>query len=95
MEQLPHPRGFARKRVLKQGKVIVRPPSGTIDVIIRDIGPHGAKFEIATTAELPDKFAMIIVPDGTITPTEVMWRRGHFVGVHFCGETKKLDLRKF
>jgi len=95
MEQLLHPRAFVRKRVHKQGKIIVRPPSGTIDVIIRELGPHGAKFEIATTAELPEKFALIIIADGTITPTEVMWRRWHFVGVNFCGETRKLDLRKF
>ena len=94
MEQLLHPRAFARKRVFKQGKIIVRPSGGTIDVIIRSIGPHGAKFEISTTAELPEKFALIVVADATITPTEVIWRRECFVGVHFCGETKIIGLRR-
>ena len=94
MDHHPQSRVFARKRVLKQGKIIVRPPNGTIDVIIRDIGPHGAKFEITTTAELPEKFVLIIIADGTITPAEVMWRREYFVGVHFCGETKSVGLRR-
>lgn len=61
--------------------MIWRPtPSGTFDVIICDIGPYNANFEIATTAELLENFARIIVADVKITPTELRRRRGILLG---------------
>ena len=83
-----------RRRVLKDGKIIINPPSGTLDVKIRDLSEDGAKLEIQATTPLPEKFALIVVADNTVTPTEVMWRKGNFVGVHFCGETKMVTLRR-
>ena len=94
MPEGPEQRSFMRRRVLKDGKIIIIPPSGTIDVKIRDLSENGAKLEIQAATALPEKFALIIVADGTVTPTEVMWRKGDLVGVHFCGVTKKVALRK-
>ena len=94
MQEDPEKRSFMRRRVLKDGKIIIKPPSGTLDVKIRDLSENGAKLEIQATTALPERFALIIVADGTVTPTEVMWRKGDLVGVHFCGETKKVALRK-
>ena len=94
MKEDPKPRSVIRRRVLKEGKIIINPPSGTLDVKIRDLSETGAKLEIPAGTSLPERFALIIVADGTVTPTEVMWRRGDLVGVHFCGETKKVALRR-
>ena len=94
MQEDKNQRRFIRRRVLKEGKIIINPPSGTLDVKIRDLSENGAKLEIPSTMPLPENFALIIVADGTVTPAEVMWRKGDFVGVHFCGETKKVALRR-
>ena len=94
MDQQPQSRAFARRRVLKQGKIILQPPNGMVDIIVRDAGQGGVKFEIASSTELPSKFQLIMVTDGTITPVEIKWRRGNLVGVQFCGETKNIGLRK-
>ena len=94
MESYAENRLYLRRRVLKEGKIVNRLPSGTIDVTIRNMGMAGAKIEIPSTVQLPDKFDLINVSDGNVTPADVMWRKGDFVGVHFCGETKKLSLRR-
>ena len=94
MPEVPQQRSVTRRRVLKDGKIIIHPPSGTLDVKIRDLSETGAKLEIPAATTLPEKFALIIVAEGVVTPTEVMWRRGDLVGVHFCGETKKVALRR-
>ena len=94
MQEDPNRRSVMRRRVLKDGKIIINPPSGTLDVKIMDLSENGAKLEILPIIRLPEKFSLIIVADGTVTPTEVIWRKGDLVGVHFCGETKKVALRK-
>ncbi|MEP6828449.1 MAG: PilZ domain-containing protein [Aestuariivirga sp.] len=94
MEEDPNQRSVMRRRVLKDGKIIISPPSGTLNVKIRDLSENGAKLEILATTPLPEKFDLIIVADATVTLAEVMWRKGNFVGVHFCGETRKVALRK-
>ena len=94
MEQYTETRLYLRRRVLKEGKIVIHPPSGTIDVTIRNLGVAGAKLELPPTVQLPDKFDLINVSDGNVTPIEVMWRKGNFVGVHFCGETKRHSLRR-
>lgn len=80
--------------MLKHGKIIVNPPSGTLDVKIRELSEKGAKLEILAATPLPERFALIVVADGTVTPAEVMWRKGSLIGVRFCGDTKKVALRK-
>ena len=60
---------------------------------LRDLSESGAKLDVLAITPLIEKFGFIIVADGTVTPAEVMWRKGDFVGIHFCGETKKVALR--
>ncbi len=94
MQEDPEKRRLMRRRVLKEGKIIINPPSGTLDVKIRDLSENGAKLEVLATTPLPEKFDFIIVADATITPAQVMWRKGNLVGLHFCGDPKKVSLRK-
>ena len=94
MEGYTETRHHLRRRVLKEGKIVIHPPSGTIDVTIRNMGMAGAKIEIPSTVQLPDKFDLINVSDGNVTLAEVMWRKGNFVGVHFRGETRNVGLRR-
>lgn len=84
-----------RHRVLKEGKAVVRPPNGIIDVRIRDLSEDGAKLEINAAMPLPEKFDLINVSDSCLITSELMWRKGNLAGVHFCGPTKKIGIRKF
>ena len=93
LEVQNHRRAVCR-RVLKEGKIIIQPPSGTIDVKIRDLSETGAKLEVLAITPLPDKFGFIIVADATVIPAAVKWRKGDFMGIQFCGEPKKVGLRR-
>jgi hypothetical protein len=84
-----------RRRVLKEGKALVRPPSGTIDVIIRDLSSTGARLELQPTLDLPDHFSLIIISEGTITPCALKWRRGGSAGIAFEGPAGKIGIRRF
>ena len=51
MERYTETRLYLRRRVLKEGKIVIQAPSGTIDVTIRNLGVAGAKLEIPSTVQ--------------------------------------------
>lgn len=84
-----------RHRVLKDGKLLVNPPSGTIDVKIRDLSNGGARVELGAPCELPVATALIIVQNATITDCTVMWQRGQSAGLKFMSAARKVGIRRF
>ena len=95
MLKVAEKRSNQRRRVLKDGKVVVQPPMGMVDVKIRDLSESGAKLEISATQKLPAKFDLVFVSEELLILSELMWRKGNFVGVHFCGPTRKIAIKKF
>ena len=85
----------ARLRVLKEGKLLVNPPSGTLDVRIRDLSNSGARVELSAPCELPSDTALIVVQAGTIQQCVVAWQRGAFAGLQFVEAPRKLGIRRY
>lgn len=90
MDLLYESRKSARRRILKQGMLIFQSPFRTTNVVVRNVGFGGVKFELSDPLNLPYKFDLVMVTAGTVTPVVLIWRRDNDVGVAYCGETKNV-----
>jgi hypothetical protein len=75
-------RRFQRARMLKAGKVILSEWS-TIDCVIRDLSPGGARLVFAAPTPLPKSFRLLIVATGNMLPATVIWQKGVAAGISF------------
>jgi hypothetical protein len=88
-EQLIHPadenaekRGSPRRRMLKQGRVILS-DSTTITCIIRDMSETGARIVFGGPVHLPESFRLAIVNSDDVHAVNLIWHRGFAAGVSF------------
>jgi PilZ domain len=78
-------RKTARRRVLKEGKIIFADGMRVIDCTIRDLSDSGARLLIASTVGIPDTFHLFEKSSGMIYPATVVWRQSSAIGVEFHG----------
>lgn len=88
-------RSAVRRRTLKEGKIVVSPPTGTVDVLIRDMSETGAKLEVDPALVLPDRFELVVVSDQGIVLCQLAWRKRNFAGLQFVYPAKKITLKKY
>lgn len=84
-EQAPDPaekRGSPRRRMLKQGRVILS-DSTTISCVIRDMSDTGARIVFGGPVSLPDSFRLAVVNADDIYAVDLIWHRGFAAGVAF------------
>ena len=86
-------RAAARRRTLKQGKVVLS-KWVVIDCVIRDLSDTGARLEFAGVTELPNAFQLVLTASNEVVPVEVAWRRGLAAGVRFTGPRSEAPSRK-
>jgi two-component system cell cycle response regulator len=78
-------RKVARRRVLKEGKIVFADAMRVIDCTIRDMSVEGARLLIANTIGIPDTFNLYEKSTGLLYPTCVVWRQSNALGVRFEG----------
>ena len=78
-------RKTARRRVLKEGKIIFADGMRVIDCTIRDMSDAGARLLIASTVGGPDAFHLFEKSSAMIYPATGIWRQPSAVGVKFDG----------
>ncbi len=78
-------RKTARRRVLKEGKIIFADGMRVIDCTIRDMSEAGARLLIANTVGIPDTFHLFEKSSGMIYPASIAWRQPSAIGVKFDG----------
>lgn len=84
-EHVPDPsekRGSPRRRMLKQGRVILS-DSTTISCIIRDMSDTGARIVFGGPVHLPDSFRLAFVNADDVYAVDLVWHRGFAAGVVF------------
>ena len=66
------------------------PKSGSIsfgrskaNCIIRSISAHGAALDVAKVENIPDEFALTVIPDGGVRRCAVVWRKEGRLAVAF------------
>jgi len=83
-----------RRRVLKDGRILLPGSWVTYECSIRDSTPKGAKFRLASdTLQLPETFDLVFVVEGLAYPSQRKWRRGADYGVEFIGPPRKVTAR--
>ena len=76
-------RKIARRRVLKEGKIIFADGMRVIDCTIREMSDSGARLLIANTVGGPETFHLFEKSSGMVYPTSVSWRQARAIGVKF------------
>ncbi len=72
-----------RPRVLLTGRLVYGPDRLTLDCVIRDLTPEGARLKLAGSAILSGPIVLIEVGSGMSHACEVTWRRLPEIGVSF------------
>jgi hypothetical protein len=55
----------------------------TLDCLVRDISPTGAKLELESISALPREFELEVPQRRAVYPCELKWRRQNAAGVRF------------
>jgi len=84
LEQQFDRRSARRQRVLKEGKVILS-DRVSLDCVVRDISPGGARIEFDTPVSLPADFSLRIVSADLVIPATPAWQRKLEAGIRFTG----------
>jgi hypothetical protein len=74
--------GF-RGRVYYGGVIAFNARNSTMDCLIRNFSPFGAKVEFANTALLPDEVDLTIARKGFCCLARIVWRRANQAGFAF------------
>ncbi len=81
-------RRSARRRTLKEGKILHAGGRSASKCVIRDLSETGAKLICQESVAVPDAFRLICVSDNVIRDSKVVWRNANEVGIVFTGEPR-------
>ncbi len=81
--QQPHIEGrrSRRQRVLLPGKIVFERAMRTVDCMVRDLSPTGARLRLLSPEMLPSRFYLIDFRQSAAFEAEVEWRRPSELGV--------------
>jgi hypothetical protein len=71
-----------RRRTYKAGMIITHDRFSTVNCLVRNASPAGAKIEVALQVPLPSRFELLF--DGGSFACELVWRSQHHLGVKFA-----------
>jgi hypothetical protein len=77
-----------RLRVFLKGRIQFNNSASSIDCLVRDMSPTGARLVLSETATLPAKFDLFIPQKERTFRATLCWRREDGVGVTFDGATE-------
>ena len=84
-----------RRRVLKDGKIVMMNNWSVVDCCVRDISETGARIRCDNPAAVPNNFRLLMPFDNTIRDALVVWRRENLFGVSFTGPVQRAPPRKW
>jgi diguanylate cyclase (GGDEF)-like protein len=85
-ERVENRRRERRDRVLFRGRIILHDGLSTIDCVIRDLSPHGARVTVEDQAVPPRAFSLVILDTGRVFDAIRRWQHGQSIGLEFSAE---------
>ena len=79
-------RSEARHRVFLRGHITFNQGATSLDCLVRDLSPSGARLEFSEAVTLPEVFDLHILQKARTLRATLSWRRGADLGVTFSGE---------
>jgi diguanylate cyclase (GGDEF)-like protein len=75
-----------RERVLRRGRIVLGDGYSTIDCLVRDISPHGARVTVQEGLAVPHNFNFRLLDTGRAYAAVRRWQRGLSIGLEFMLE---------
>lgn len=94
MDQEFEQRQDPRHRTLKGGLIFYNGDRSTVDCVVRNQSETGARLEVEAGQFVPDSIDLLIRQEERLYPCQVMWRKGHTMGVRFTEEPKLVNSHK-
>lgn len=82
-------RQHQRNRVYYGGVIAFNARNSTLDCVVRNFSPHGAKIEFENSAILPDRVEFDVVRRGLSCLARLAWRDQNCAGLTFYDEREK------
>ena len=76
-------RSQARLRSILGARIVFANGRSSMDCLIRDISPTGARLELSGASTIPERFTLLVPQKGKTFEATIKWRRGDEVGVVF------------
>ena len=76
-------RSTPRLRSFLKGRVVFNGGQNSLDCLIRDISPTGARLELSASVTLPDRFDLYLPHRDETCKVHSQWRRGNQLGIAF------------
>jgi hypothetical protein len=83
---MPERRHHPRSRVFYGGMIAFNARNSTLDCVVRNFSPRGAKIEFENAAMLPDSVDFEIARKGLTCLAHLVWRDRNTAGLLFCEE---------
>lgn len=81
-----------RRRIAKPGLIWCEQESREHVCVVVDVSDSGARIKFVSSAIEADQFELRIEIDRFAVDCEVVWRRGHEMGLKFTGEPRELRM---
>jgi len=75
-----------RQRTFLKGRIIFNKGASSMDCLVRDMSPSGARLSLSETTTLPDAFELYIPQKDKTYRSTLAWRRLDSIGVTFQEE---------
>jgi hypothetical protein len=85
-------RQYQRNRVYYGGMVAFNARNSTLDCVVRNFSPRGAKIEFENSAMLPDRIDFEVARRGLACLARLVWRDQNMAGLMFSEEREMGDV---
>jgi PilZ domain-containing protein len=89
---MPERRHQPRSRVFYGGTIAFNARNSTVDCVVRNFSPRGAKIEFENSAILPDQVDFEVARRGLTCLARLVWRDHNAAGLVFCEERETGDV---
>jgi hypothetical protein len=76
----------SRLRTFLKGRIIFNKGASTMDCLVRDLSPSGARLALTETSTLPESFDLYIPQKDRTYRASLCWRRADGIGITFVDE---------
>ena len=76
-------RSTPRLRSFLKGRVLFNGGHNSLECLIRDISPSGARLELSASVALPDRFDLYLPHRDETGKVQIQWRRDNQLGIAF------------
>ncbi|MGE7416360.1 PilZ domain-containing protein [Methylobacterium tarhaniae] len=78
-----------RLRTFLKGRIVFNNGNSSMDCLVRDLSPSGARLMLSQTATLPDGFDLLIPAKDRSHKATLRWRKADSIGVTFADEAAR------